>query len=380
VFPTGRLTTLWLFAATALLLAACTTPQPNAQPQRPATGGSQNDRVKSIVIGIANDIAVMPPSGSNTTSGGWQSVNELYAQGLVTSDRDVRRPVPRLAAQIPTFEAGTIEMLADGRMRTTYPLRTDVTWHDGQPFTAQDLMFSFELAKDPQVPHLSVEAINVMDSVEAPDDHTFVITWKRPYYLADSVGLRAFFPLPRHILENSYRTVDPLAFTNLPYWTNQYVHLGPFRLLEFKPGEEIIFGSYEGYFLGKPKLDRVIVRGFNDENVLYSAVLAGAVDMVMDNSLSADDGLELKDAWDANGGGTVYLGVGTTRFLAPQFDPAIQVTPALLDPQVRQAVIYSLDRASISEVIQHGHREFIANSILPPGDRMYDAVKDGLAR
>ncbi len=367
--------------ALGVLMAACGPSQTTTQsrPQDQATASSEPGRQKTIHLGVSDDVKVMPMMGSNTTAGGWQSVNELYAQGLVSSDRDVRRPIPRLASQVPSFESGTIEVLPDGRMRTTYPLRRDVKWHDGQPFTASDLTFTFELMKDPNVPHLSVEAVNVMESAEAPDDYTFVIYWRTPYYLADSVGLRAFWPLPRHLLEQPYRTVDALAFTNLPYWTSQYVHTGPFRVLEFRPGEEITFAAFDGYFLGRPKVDRVIVRGFNDENVLYSALLSGAVDMIMDNSLSPDKGLELKDAWDRSGAGTVYLGVGTTRFLAPQFDPAVQQTPALLDPQVRAALMFSMDRASISEVIQNGHREFIANSLLPPGDRLFDATKDSFA-
>src|SRR5581483_4390728 len=121
-------------------------------------------------------------------------------------------------------------------------------------------------------------------------------------------------------------------------------------------------------------------RPYNDENTLYSATLSGSVDIIMDNSLGPDKGLELKDEWDRTGAGTVFLGVGTTRFLAPQFDPSVQTSPAVLDPRVRQALIYALDRPSLSEVIQHGHREFVANSLLPEGDRLYDAVKDGFAR
>jgi peptide/nickel transport system substrate-binding protein len=370
---------IWLLVVVSLLVAACGPSAPASQ-RGNGPSASQPGRQKTAVLAISNDVKVMPMLGSNTTAGGWQSVNELYAQGLVTADRDVRRPIPRLATQVPTFESSTIELLPDGRMRTTYPLRRDVTWHDGQPFTAKDLSFAFELSKDPDVPHLSVEAVNVMDAVEAPDDFTFVIIWKAPYYQADSVGLRAFWPLPRHLLEQPYRTLDPIAFTNHPYWTSQYVHLGPFRVDEFRPGEEITFAAYDGYFLGRPKLDRVIVRPYNDERVLYSATLAGGVDLIMDNSLGPDQGLQLKEDWEKSGAGTVHLGVGTTRFLAPQFDPQFQVTSALLDPQVRQAMMFALDRPTLSEVTQHGHREFVANSLLPPGDRMYEAVKDGFAR
>jgi hypothetical protein len=103
-------------------------------------------------------------------------------------------------------------------------------------------------------------------------------------------------------------------------------------LSRFTARDSLTFEAYDGYFLGRLKLDRVVVRVYNDENVLYAATIAGAIDMLMDNSLSPNLGLGLKEEWDRSGQGTVYLGSGTTRFLAAQFDPAVQQLPAALDP------------------------------------------------
>jgi ABC-type transport system substrate-binding protein len=318
----------WLVLMATLVLSACApapTPSSSTGGTTPATSGERiPSRNKTIVIGVSGAVLVMPVAGSNTTAGGWQSANEVYAQGLVTSDRDARRPIPRLATKVPTLDDGSIEILPDGRMKTVYSLRRDATWHDGTPFTSKDLLFSFEYAKDTQVPQLSIEATTLMDTAEAPDDYTFVIYWKGPYYQADSVGLRAFWPLPRHLLEQPYHSLDPLAFTNLPYWTTAFVHLGPFRLNEFRAGVELEFLANDKYFLGRPKVDRIIVRTYNDQPALYASLLASNVDVIMDNSLEAETGLQLKADWDRTGAGTVYLGTGTTRFLSPQMDPEIQ--------------------------------------------------------
>jgi len=102
--------------------------------------------------------------------------------------------------------------------------------------------------------------------------------------------------------------------------------------------------------------------------------------MVMDNSMDADQALQLKEVWDQNGQGTIYVGMGTTRFISAQFDPQLQQQPALFDPRVRQALTYALDRPAISETVQRGRGDLIANALLPPGDRLYDAVKDDFAR
>jgi peptide/nickel transport system substrate-binding protein len=370
-----------VLALVILMAAGCgPTEAPGAGgPRQGDSSGQRTGGQRTLTIGINGSVDALSIMGSSTTSGGWQSVNELHSQGLVTADRDVQRPVPRLATQVPSFDNGGIELLADGRMKTTYPLRRDVTWHDGAPFTAQDMVFGYELNADRTMPFLNRDAIQEMAAVEAPDDHTVVITWRAPYFQGDSVGLRALWPHPRHILEEPYRTRDRQAFINLPYWTSDYIHLGPFRLSQFSAGESLTFQAYDGYFLGRPKIDRVIIRTYNDETALYAATIAGAVDMLMDNSLGPDLGLALKEEWDRSGQGTVYIGTGTTRFLASQFDPAVQQLPAALDPRVRQALTYAIDRRAISEVVQRGHGELVANAILPPGDRMYDAVRDGFA-
>jgi peptide/nickel transport system substrate-binding protein len=362
-----------------LVLAACA-PGPQASPGANSPLPNQPARAKTLTVGISNDVDALSIMGSSTTSGGWQSLNELHSHGLVTADRDIQRPSPRLATQVPSFDNGDIALLPDGRMKTVYRLRRDATWQDGAPFTATDMLFAYQLNSDREMPFLNRDAIQEMSSVEAPDDYTFVIYWRGPYYQADSIGVRALWPHPRHILEEPYRTLDRQAFINLPYWTSEYLHLGPFKLSGYSPSEQLTFTAYDGYFLGRPKVDRVIVKVYNDEPSLYAAVMADAVDMLMDNSLSADLGLQLKDEWDRSGKGTVYLGTGTTRFLSPQFDPTLQTLPAALDPRVRQALMYGVDRKAVSEVVQRGHGEFVANSLLPPGDRLYEPVRDGFAR
>src|SRR5712692_3266830 len=125
-----------VLASVMLALTACApggaaSPSPNPS--------SQPGRSKTLTIGISNAVDAFSIMGSSTTAGGWQSLNELHSDGLVTADRQVQRPVPRLAAQLPSFDSGTISLLPDGRMKSVYTLRHDVTWHDGSPFPAQDM-------------------------------------------------------------------------------------------------------------------------------------------------------------------------------------------------------------------------------------------------
>ena len=96
---------LVLLMVAAAMLVAC---GPSPSPSRTEPAGSQPQRAggqNSITIAVSDTVEAMSIMGSSTTSGGWQSVNELHSQGLVTADRDIHRPVPRIAAEIPSFDA-----------------------------------------------------------------------------------------------------------------------------------------------------------------------------------------------------------------------------------------------------------------------------------
>src|SRR4051794_35999505 len=96
---------IMILLLTMLLVACGPTPAPqgnnSSNPQAPANRSSGQ---KTITVGISGTIEALSIMGSSTTSGGWQSLNELHSQGLITSDRDQQRPVPRLVTQVPTFD------------------------------------------------------------------------------------------------------------------------------------------------------------------------------------------------------------------------------------------------------------------------------------
>lgn len=381
----SRLTIRWcgLLLLSAVVLAACAGPTSRAPSAgAPGQSGEQMSGTRTITLGFTAGVQALSIMGSGTTSGGWLSLNEVHSNGLVTSDVNTRRPIPRLAARLPSLDDGTIALLPDGRMRVTYPLRTDVTWQDGARFTAQDLVFSFRLNSDSGLPSLQRDVINQIESVEAPDDATFVLLFKVPYYIGGTLGLRPFWPQPQHLLGPAYERYlenkDADEVVNHPFWTRDYVHLGPFRLTEFDPSEGLTFQAYDRYFLGRPKIDVVRLRSFSDQNTLFSNLLSGTVDGFPDIALSAELGYQLKERWESSAQGTVHAKQGITWFLAPQWRPTVQTEQANLDPKVRAALYHALDRVALSDALQGGHPELAAWSMLPPGDQYFEATKDAL--
>lgn len=339
---------------------------------------------KAITVGVVGSVQAFSIATGGTPVGGWSSLSELHSDALITSDVASRRLVGRLAERAPSTDDGSIALLPDGRMRVAYTLRQGVTWHDGAPFTAQDLAFSYAIGGPAGIPTPLNEAVEHMAGVEAPDDRTFVVYYKEPYHLGATLGTAAFWPLPRHLLGEAYdrfvATRNAEEILNLPYWTSEYVHLGAFRLTRFDPGEGMTFAANDRYYLGRPKIDTVRVRIYGEQNTLFASMLAGDVDMIMDAALRAEIGSQLKQRWDASGDGILHLVQGSLSLLAPQMRPAMQTEPTIFDPRVRTALFQALDRETLSEGVNGGHRILAAWSILPSFDTHYEATRDTLRR
>jgi peptide/nickel transport system substrate-binding protein len=168
------------------------------------------------------------------------------------------------------------------------------------------------------------------------------------------------------------------AFANHPYWRGEYFQVGPYRPVRFEPQVEIVLDAVPHYFLGKPKIDTLYLKQYGDANTLYAAILAGAVDILADNGVRVEQGMELKELWDRTGDGKIYVGYGTTRGIFPMFNPEMQAEPAMLDPRVRQALYTAVDRETWAAAMLAGRRENAAYALLPPDHPMYEATKDTL--
>jgi peptide/nickel transport system substrate-binding protein len=380
---------LALLGILAVALAACAGPTPGVPTGAPGQGGAAAPEARrggAVTIAISSTVSAIGMVGvASTSTGGWFSVADVHSNGLITSEVTTREPVGRLAERVPTLENGDITLLPDGRMQVVYRIRKGVTWQDGVPFTARDLVFAYQFNSDPGIPSIPQETYRLLDGVEAPDDATFVMTFKGSYLRANQIGLRPFWPQPQHILGPVYErylaSKNPDDVVNHPYWTSEYVHLGPFRLASFDPAGTITFQAYENYFLGRPKLDTVRVRVFTDLNTLYTNLLAGTVDLVPETVMEPELGFQLMDQWARSGDGTVHLKKSAQRFLSPQMRPEVQTEPSIItDVRVRAALYHALDRETLSEGLQSGHRELAAFELVWPGEQFYEATRDSHRR
>jgi peptide/nickel transport system substrate-binding protein len=366
---------LWLVLLSLLVSACAPTPRANAPTEAVPDQMAPRAR-KTIVAAIAFPVPPLGPLGGTGPGAGHINFIEAHTAGLATSDAD-GRPVARLATELPSLDRGTTKLLDDGRMTTTWTLRSDATWHDGTPVRAADIVLGFNVHSDTKLPAIDRTAVSQIESVVASDDNTALITWKRPFYLADSLGPKLLWPLPSHLLAVDYDSGDKDRFQNLPFWTTQYVHAGPFRVARYDPAGEVQLEAYDSYFLGRPKVAGIIIRPVLDGNALYASVLSGDVQLTI-GALDADRAYAVKDQWAPSNGGTVTLVPGATTFFGFQFAPEYVEPKELLNPKVRQALYLALDRAALTELAYGGRAEpgAEARSLFGPTDPLYTYVKD----
>lgn len=357
---------------TVLLLTACSTGPSGAG--RPTDREPQSSSKPKILVAAINEDPRNFWDGINGGGGGGgRELGHIVNQYLANISPD-GKPVPRLVVDLPSVDKGTWNVLPDGRMEVTYKLRPDATWHDGAPFTAEDLAFSWEVGRDPEIPNGNQAAVRLISGVVAVDPQTAVATWTQTYAFADRLEHREFFPLPRHILEPAYRESRSTLIAQ-PYFSDEYVGLGPFKLVSWEHGSHMELVANDAYFLGRPKLDRVRVMFITDPNTALANMRAGTMHVFLPNGGPDWDQLEpIHREWEATGKGEVILERVRWEFAEPQ-KGALAQPGDLRDVRLRQALLLAINREELTQSLQ-GKYGGVANSWVHPSFAYYPQVKD----
>jgi ABC-type transport system substrate-binding protein len=177
-------------------------------------------------------------AGLGLTSG---TALRLFNAGLaLPDDRGVAGPY--LAEALPQLNTASWRVFGDGSMETTYRLRPDLQWHDGHRLTAEDFVFSWRVYATPELGQAASPPISLMERVSAPDSRTVVIRWRQPYAEAgaleagNSSASPSFPALPRRLIESAFDAANWDAFSALPFWSREYIGLGPYRLTAWEAG------------------------------------------------------------------------------------------------------------------------------------------------
>ncbi len=218
-------------------------------------------------------------------------------------------------------------------------LRPDVKWHDGEPFTADDVKFTLDLINNTNFRassrngHELVGDITVVSPTE--------ITWRMQKAYAPYPSILSWtFIVPQHILG---KAADP----NTAPFNNSPVGTGPFRWSERMPGDHITLVANEHFFGTGPYLERLVFRYIPDLTVLFTQFQTGAIDYTGIQGITAD---HYNEAMKIPGRKVIAGAVGASS-------ESITMNlgrPVFQDPAVRQALYYGMDKESIIKAIYYG--------------------------
>ena len=241
--------------------------------------------------------------------------------------------------------------VSDDGLVWTFKIRDDVKFHDGQPLTAEDVIFTYNFyAAHDDFPFMPVYT-TYFDNVEATPNNEVMITLTKPIPNIES-QLIFMYILPKHIWE---AVENPAEFENL-----EMIGSGPYKLAEYKQNEFVRLVANKDHFLTPPKVDEVIFQTFENNDALVQAIKTGQVDMITEMPNTAVETLRQ----------TPNVAVVTGQPLAPDISDIIidQVSeencppedgvcsghPALGDRNVRLALAHATDKRKIIDVVLLG--------------------------
>ena len=360
------------------------TPAP-AETEAPAEAITEPAEAAASERGTGGTVRLLfwqaPTTANPHLSPGTKDLNasRVAYEPLASFDKDGNM-VTFLAAEIPSLENGGVA--ADGKS-VTWKLKEGVQWADGEPFTADDVLFTYEYLTNPDVPATTIGTYSGIESVEVIDDFTVRINFEdvNPAWTLPFVGNQGMI-MPRHIFEEYNGSNFNDAPANL-----LAVGTGPYRVAEFRAEDILLIGEdavntikiiYEPnpYFRepNKPFFSRVELDGGGDAVIAAQAVRNGITDF----------------AWNIIGGGALAQLEGSDQVSVVAFfdafveriminftDPNRETAdgersslqfphPFFSDKKVRQALALAIDRETIAELYGATGRPTTNLLVAPP--------------
>jgi peptide/nickel transport system substrate-binding protein len=212
----------------------------------------------------------------------------------------------------------------------TFHLRKGVKWHDGQPFTSADVLFTYQVTVDPKTPTAYAGDFLKVKKAEVLDDYTFRVTYDKPFAPALISWGNAI--LPRHLLFGKDITKSPLS--------RHPVGTGPYKFKEWLTGQKIVLVSNTDYYEGRPYIDGFITRIIPDTATMFLELRAQGLGMMdltpLQYTRQTENNLfkENFQKYRYLGFKYVYLGYNLKN-------------PLFTDKRVRQAISYAINKEEI---------------------------------
>lgn len=334
--------------AAIVLAAACGGGDGGGGAERGAATGPPVQGGTAAISVLADFQAFNPVTNTHLTT---DDVNKhMLFTPLIQYDSALN-PVPWLA-----------ERWEETDTSVTFHLRNDVRWHDGRPVTAEDVKFTFDLAKNPATASLLGSAyMNLVETAIVVDSSTIRFGFETPH--AQALDGFWWAPLPRHLLEG----VDPAQLAQHPFNRNP-VGSGPFKFVEWRPSQSVTLEANPEFpeaLGGRPSLDRVVFRVVPEATTMVRELINGSADMI-GYTLLPDQGAQVQNQSGAElrhypSREFTFFAWNNTR--AP-FD----------DARVRRAMTLGINRQQVIDALLKGFGE-PAVGMIPPWSPLYTPME-----
>jgi peptide/nickel transport system substrate-binding protein len=280
----------------------------------------------ALVNGSIGEPTILIPMLAGDASS--HEVAGLIFNGLVKYDTDL---------SIIGDLAESWDISKDGLV-ITFHLKKGVRWTDGKEFTADDVMFGFDTITNKKTPTAYNEDFLQVKKAEVLDKYTFRVTYGKPFAPA-LASWGDLVVLPKHLLEGKDLTKSEFG--------RDPVGMGPYKLTNWVPGQELILDSNHAYFEGRPYIDQFIYRVIPDRATMFLELQTGGVDMMDLTPIQYTKQTESE-----------YFRNNFQKFRYPQFVYTYMgfnlKHPFFKDRRVRQAIACAIDKSEIIDVVLFG--------------------------
>jgi peptide/nickel transport system substrate-binding protein len=242
--------------------------------------------------------------------------------------------------------------ISEDGLTYTFYIRKGVTFHDGFPCTAEDVLYTYQLFSDPNESPFFYDRFNLVEEWKMVSDSVFQVVLKKPFSPFLYLLWKAYI-VPKHRLKN--------AKTDMKHFERHPIGTGPFQFSTQSARGEILLQAYGDYYEGRPNLDAVHIQMFEEKGQIWSAFLRDEVDMTF--YLDQRDYLEIRDnpAFQIFEASSI-AGYGLTFNVHDAF---------LSDPRVREAIDLALDRQEMMDLLEN-ERGLLSSAPFYPNSWAYD--------
>lgn len=346
---------LWgLFLAFVMVLGLITgcTNTGNMEPEPTQPDGTETQQPETTPSGIKDPeveykdtIVYVTNTDQNVLDGQMNNTNETilrtFYNGLVKLDPETGEMIPDLAESYSVSEDGCV---------WTFNLRKDVYFHNGKQLTSADVKASYDRLLDKDNPVRYTSTMGIIASCDVIDEFTVTLSTAEP--------MAAFIPNLLHranlILDKDY--IEKYG-TELGLTTESVNGTGPYKLVSWSQGEEMVFEANEKYYAGMPLTNNLIVQVIDNATSRAIALETGECDIA--DTIAAEDITRFENLEDVKILGFNYIGTHVYQFNCS--------TEHMSDVRLRQAVVYAVNTEEIVNVLYSSKGETVCTAPLSPG-------------